>query len=53
MHFLFFLCGLFFGIALVLVSIYLLLRFSIKSEEDVWRRFSQLDGLSDEESPQG
>ena len=53
MHFLFFVFGLFFGIALVLVSIYLLLKSSIKNEEDVGRRLSQLDGLSDEKSPQG
>jgi hypothetical protein len=46
-HFLSFLIGFFFGIALVLVSVYLLLKFSIKDDEDIWRRLSQL-GFSDD-----
>jgi hypothetical protein len=45
-HFLSFLFGFFFGIALVLVSVYLLLKFSIKDDEDIWRRLRQL-GFSD------
>ena len=53
MHFLFFVFGLVCGIALVLVSVCLLLKFSIKNEEDVGRRLSQLDGISDGKSPQG
>ena len=47
-HFLSFLLGLFIGIALVLVSVGLLLKSSVKNEEDTWRRLSQLDGVSDE-----
>jgi len=47
-HFLSFLFGFFFGIALVLVSVCLLLKSSMKDEEDTWRRLSQLDGVSDD-----
>ena len=48
-----FLLGIFFGIAFVLVSVCLFVKYSSKDEECIWRRLSQLDGLSDENEIQG
>jgi hypothetical protein len=48
-----FLLGIFLGIALVLVLVCLFVKYSSKDEGRIWRRLSQLDGLSDENKTQG
>jgi hypothetical protein len=48
-HFLSFLLGSLFGIALVVFLVYSLLQWSVKDDEMVYRRQRQLDGYPDED----